>query len=30
MNNKYLYALDLLPLGLKNAIDKLKIADIVR
>lgn len=29
MNNKYLYALDLLPLGLKNAIDKLKIADIV-
>lgn len=30
MNNKYLYALDLLPLGLKNAIEKLNIADLMR
>lgn len=30
MNNKYLYALDLLPLGLKNAIEKLSISDLMR
>lgn len=30
MNNKYLYALDLLPLGLKNAIEKLRISDLMR
>lgn len=30
MNNKYLYALDLLPLGLKNAIEKLSITDLMR
>lgn len=30
MNNKYLYALDLLPLGLKNVIEKLNIADLMR
>lgn len=30
MNNKYLYALDLLPLGLKNAIERLSISDLMR
>ena len=29
MNNKYIYALDLLPLGLKNSVDKLRISDIM-
>lgn len=29
MNNKYLYALDLLPLGLKNAIDRLSLSDLI-
>lgn len=29
MNNKYLYALDLLPLGLKNSVDKLSMTDIM-
>ncbi|MCC8192990.1 MAG: stage III sporulation protein AA [Ruminococcus sp.] len=28
MNNKYLYALDLLPLGIKNAIEKLSLSDL--